>query len=109
MSWFAGSLAIWVCAATEMSEVFERMWHPFTYFMLPICGLGFMVDWLPIKYQKLALMVPMVNGCEMLRDGYFGKAVHCHYSVLYLTVWCLCLMVAGLSLLKVFARTAEPQ
>ena len=108
-AWFAASLAIFVCAATELSEVFERFWHPLTYFMLPISGLGFMVDWLPIKYQGLALLVPMVNGCEMLRDGYYGNSTRCHYSVTYLTGWCLALMLIGLVMLRVFARKAEPQ
>ena len=108
-AWFASSLAIFVCAATELSEVFERFWHPLTYFMLPISGLGFMVDWLPLKYQWLALTVPMVNGCEMLRDGYFGNTVRCHYSIAYLTGWCLGLMLIGMVMLRVFARKAEPQ
>jgi len=92
-----------------LSEVFERIWHPITYFMLPISGLAFMVDWLPQKYQKLAMAVPMVNGVEMIRDGYFGKVVRCHYSALYLVCWSLGLTLTGLTLLKIFARTVEPQ
>ena len=108
-AWFAFSLAIFVCAATELSEVFDRFWHPLTYFMLPICGLGYMVDWLPLRYQWLAMTVPMVNGVEMLRDGYFGKAVRTHYSAPYLACWNLALMFVGLTLLKVYARRAEPQ
>ncbi len=108
-AWFAMSVGIWVCACSELSEVFERIWHPITYFMLPISGLFFMVQWLPYRWQKVLELVPMVAGCEMLRDGYFGKEIHCHYSVGYLSCWCLGLTFIGLALLKVFARDAQPQ
>jgi ABC-type polysaccharide/polyol phosphate export permease len=108
MAWFAAALAIWVCAFTEMSEVFERIWHPVTYLMLPISGFAYMVDWLPLKYQGLAMKMPMVNGCEMIRDGFFGNVVRCHYSVAYFACWCLGLMLVGMTMLKIFARTVEP-
>jgi ABC-type polysaccharide/polyol phosphate export permease len=107
-AWFAFSLAIWVCAFTETSELFERLWHPVTYLMLPISGFPIMVSWLPLKYQSLALKMPMVNGCEMLRDGFFGNMVRCQYSVPYLSCWCLGLMLVGLVMLKGVARNVEP-
>ena len=108
MCWYAGSLGVFVCACSELSEVFERIWHPLTYFMLPVSGLMFMVDWLPLRIQKLAEWVPMINGVEMIRDGYFGKAVHPHYSVLYLVSWCVGLLLVGLLFLKIVTRTVEP-
>ena len=104
MAWFAVSLAIWVCAFTETSELFERIWHPATYLMLPISGFAFMVSWLPLKYQGLALKLPMVNGCEMIRDGFFGNVIRCRYSVPYLSCWCLGLSLMGLIMLKRVAR-----
>ena len=108
MAWFAASLSIWVCACTELSEVFDRIWHPLTYFMIPICGISYMVEWLPVRLQKLALCVPMVNGTEMVRGGYFGRHVHPHYSLFYMSAWCLGLMLVGLTFLKLFSRRVEP-
>jgi ABC-type polysaccharide/polyol phosphate export permease len=107
-AWFAASLAIWVCGATELSEVWDRIWHPLTYFMLPISGLGFMIDWLPLKWQRIAEMVPMWAALEIMRDGYFGNLVRCHYSILYLTTVNLVLMLTGMILIKIYCRTAEP-
>ena len=109
MAYFATGLATMVCACSELSEVFERVWHPITYFMLPISGLTYMVGWLPHQYQYLALYVPMVNGTEMIRDGYFGHYVHAKYSATYLALWSTGLLFGGLIFLKLFARRVEPQ
>jgi len=107
-AWFAASLGLLTCACSELTEVFVKFWHPITYFLLPLSGLSFMVNWLPLKYQKLALSVPTVDGTEILRDGYFGQLVHARYDLVYMSEWCLGLALAGLLLLKLFSRRVEP-
>jgi capsular polysaccharide transport system permease protein len=102
------SIGFLVGALTELSEVFERLWHPMMYFMLPISGFGFMVDWLPIKIQKLAVLIPMVNALEMIRQGFFGSKVRCHYSLFNLAVFYISFVLSGLILLKVYERRMEP-
>jgi ABC-type polysaccharide/polyol phosphate export permease len=89
--------------------VFSKFWHPITYFLLPVSGLAFMVNWIPHQYQKLALFVPTVDGTELLRQGYFGPLVHARYNLGYMSAWCLGLELVGLTLLKHFARRVEPQ
>jgi ABC-type polysaccharide/polyol phosphate export permease len=108
-AWVSASLALLLVGLTEYSDVFERLWHPIAYFMLPISGLGFMVDWLPLKWQKWAMLVPMVNGLEVMREGYFGETVRCHYSMHNLVVFCLGSMLIGLTLIKNFARQIVPE
>lgn len=51
-----------------------------------ITGAFIMVDWLPVEYQKYALIFPMVNATEMMRDGLFGNMVTTHYSIGYIFV-----------------------
>jgi len=98
MIWFTIGLGLIVGALTERSEAFERMWHIMTYLMFPLSGAVFMVEWLPPRAQELALYVPMINGVEMMRDGYYGNAVRTHYSAAYLFVVSTVMVLIGLLL-----------
>jgi capsular polysaccharide transport system permease protein len=109
LAWFAVSLGLIVGAISELSEVFERIWHVMTYLFFPLSGAVYMVDWLPKTAQKYALWVPTVHGIEMLRYGYFGNAVHPHYNPLFLILVNLVLMLVGLSLVGETSRRVEPQ
>src|SRR3984885_8088544 len=75
LAWFGASLALLIGAGTAFSEVVERLWHPAAYLLFPLSGAGFMVDWLPPGLQKFVLLLPMVHGTEILREGYFGNVV----------------------------------
>ena len=66
------------------------LWHPAAYLLFPLSGAAFMVDWLPTGMQKFVLLLPMVHGMEMLREGYFGSAVATHYDVAYMAVLLPC-------------------
>lgn len=107
--WFGAALALTIGALTERSELIEKIWHPISYLLFPLSGAAFMVDWLVPSFQKLVLLLPMVNGVELLREGYFGSAVHAHYNILYTTVFCLCLSFIGLSLAREAGRRVEPE
>jgi capsular polysaccharide transport system permease protein len=68
-----------------------------------------MVDWLPHAAQKFVLYLPMVHGVELLREGYFGSAVHAQYDIAYMAVICLCLNVLGLAMLREAGRRVVPE
>jgi len=87
MAWFGSALAIAVGAMSELSEIFERLWHPITYILVGFSGLGFLVDALPQTAQHYFLFVPMVNCLEIIRDGYFGSMFTAHFDVLYVLAW----------------------
>lgn len=63
-----------------------------------------MVDWLPPAAQKTVLMLPMVHGVEILREGYFGSVVHTHYDLAYMASVNLVLTFLGLFLLRDAAK-----
>jgi capsular polysaccharide transport system permease protein len=98
LAWFGAALALIIGAGTAYSEVVERLWHPTAYLLFPISGAMFMVDWLPSDLQRLVLLLPMVHGVEMLREGYFGPIVRTHYDVAYLTMACMIMTLLGLAL-----------
>jgi capsular polysaccharide transport system permease protein len=107
LAWFGTSLALLIGAGTAYSEIVERLWHPAAYLMFPISGAAFMVDWLPPDLQKVVLLLPMVHGTEILREGYFGNVVRTHYDVGYMTTSCLVLSLAGLYVVRETSRRVE--
>lgn len=107
LAWFGASLALLVGAATAYSEIVERIWHPTSYLLFPLSGAAFMVDWLPPAGQEAVLLLPMVHGVEMIREGYFGNAVRTHYDVGYMALCCLGLTLVGLYLVREAGRRVE--
>lgn len=109
LAWFGMSLGITVGAMSELSELVEKIWHPITYLMFPLSGAMFMVDWLPPAGQKFIMYLPMVHGIEILREGYFGSAMHAHYDIPYMAMICLVLTLFGLSLTREVGRRVTPE
>lgn len=109
LAWFGISLAITIGALSELSEIIEKIWHPATYLLFPLSGAGFMVEWLPTSVREFVLLLPMVHGVEILREGYFGNGVHAHYDIAYMSVICVCLTLFGLLLTQEVGRRVAPE
>ena len=107
LAWFGASLAMLIGAATAFSDIIERLWHPVSYILFPLSGAAFMVEWLPQDLQRFVLLLPMVNGTEILREGWFGNTVHTHYDVGYMAASCLVLSLAGMYLQLQAGRQVE--
>lgn len=108
LAWFGASLGVLIGALSIRSEVVDKIWHPMAYLIFPLSGAGFMVDWLPATAQKVILLAPMVHGLELLREGYFGSAVHAHYDLSYMAGCNLLLTFAGLAQVRYVSRKALP-
>lgn len=109
LGWFAAGLALTVGALTTWSHLVERLWHPVSYLLFPLSGAAFMVEWLPPRAQEVVLLLPMVHGVEMLREGWFGNAVRTHYDVGYMATWSLALTLVGLFLTREASRRVEAE
>jgi len=96
LAWFGAALALLVGAASNYSPLVERLWHPASYLLFPLSGAAFMVDWLPQPARELVLLLPMVHGVELLREGWFGGVVRTHYDLGYMAIANLVLTWAGL-------------
>ena len=97
---FSTAMALIIGSLTEMYEWTEKMVGPLMYFMLPVCGCFFMVDWLPGNFQQLVLYFPTVNAYEMLRGGQFGPGVPVHYDLPLVTATCFSMLAVGLLLTR---------
>ena len=68
-----------------------------------------MVDWLPKAAQDVVLILPMVHGVEMIREGFFGNVVRTHYDVGYMASCNLVMTLVGLFLARDAGERVEQQ
>jgi ABC-type polysaccharide/polyol phosphate export permease len=109
LAWFGSSLAILMGALSEQSEIIDKLWHPASYLLFPLSGAAFMVDGLPRVAQDFVLLLPMVHGVELLREGYFGSTFHAHYDIVYMALCCTALTVLGLANERKISRKVMPE
>jgi ABC-type polysaccharide/polyol phosphate export permease len=109
LAWFGFSLAIFMGAWSEQSEIVDKLWHPASYLLFPLSGAAYMVDALPKTAQEFVLLLPMVHGVELLREGYFGSTFKAHYSLGYMVVCCAFLNLLGLAKVREISRTVMPE
>lgn len=107
LAWFSASLGLLMGAATAYSEFIDRVWHIVAYLLFPLSGAVFMVDWLTPNVQKFVLLLPMVHGVEMIREGYFGNLVKPHHDMAYMAACNLALTLSGLLLIRRAADRLE--
>jgi capsular polysaccharide transport system permease protein len=106
LGWFGISLALCIGVLTERSEAFGRIWNASSFPLFTLSGAMFLVDWIPEPARSYLLWVPMINGTEMLRHGYFGNIITTYESPLYLVTVNLCLTLIGLILTKQLSEGA---
>jgi ABC-type polysaccharide/polyol phosphate export permease len=109
LAWFGFALAIFMGALSQQSEIIDKLWGPSSYLLFPLSGAGFMVDALPTAAQDFILLLPMVHGVELLREGFFGSTVKAHYNIFYMAAVCAVLTLMGLAKTRQISRTVMPE
>jgi ABC-type polysaccharide/polyol phosphate export permease len=109
LAWFGASLAIFLGALAEVSELVEKLWHPAAYLLFPLSGAAFTLDALPAQARAILMYLPMVHGVELVREGYFGSAFHAHYDVTYMAACCIALTIAALAQTRIITRKVIPE
>ena len=104
LAWFGCSLALFVGALSERADIVHVLWHPISYILFPLSGAAFSVDSLPTYFQSAVLMLPMVHGVEILREGYFGTQFQAHYDLAYMASCNLVLTLLGLTQVREVSR-----
>ncbi|MED5619496.1 ABC transporter permease [Ideonella sp. BN130291] len=107
LAWFGASLGLLLGSAMAYSELVDRVWHPTSYLLFPLSGAAFMVEWLPKPAQQVVLLLPMVHGVEMVREGFFGNTVKTHYDIPYMAAICLVMNLVGLFLARDASRRVQ--
>lgn len=106
---FGMSLAFFLGALSEDYEIIEKLWHPASYLLFPLSGAAFLVDSLPQAAQDFVLVLPMVHGVEMIREGYFGGQINAVYDAGYMTFSIMILLLLGLLQIRSIASKVVPE
>ena len=106
-TWFGIALALVIGSSAERSEIVDRLWSPFSFFLFITSGVFYLVDWLPPFAREYILWLPMVHGIELVRDGYFGRLFHAHYDMGYLLFSCMLLSFLGLAMVREAGKRVE--
>lgn len=109
LAWFGSALGIFLGSLSEVSELVEKLWHPVSYFLLPVSGAAYIVDALPKDFQEIVLILPLVHGVELVREGFFGSKIVAHYDMGYLTAINLALTLLALALTRRISREVVPE
>lgn len=109
LAWFGFSLAFFLGALSERSDVVEKLWHPAAYLLFPLSGAAFLVDVIPEPTRSWLLYLPMINGVEYLREGYFGSQFRAHYDMGYMAACNAALMILGIAQLRKVSREIVPE
>jgi ABC-2 type transport system permease protein/capsular polysaccharide transport system permease protein len=107
MGLFGMSLAIFIGTLNAKWFWVEKVWHPLSYILMPLSGAALLLDSLPKKAQDFLLLIPMVHGCECIRDGYFGSKFTAHYSPAYIIIWSIFLLLTAMLALKKISKNIE--
>lgn len=108
LAWFGSALAIALGALSHMSELVDKLWHPFSYLLFPLSGATFIVAALPQFAQDIVLWIPTVHGIEFVREGFFGTRARAIYDLGYLIPFNLVLSLVALIALRYVARRVVP-
>lgn len=106
---FGASLAFLLGSLSERFETIEKLWHPASYLLFPLSGAAFLVDALPKAAQEVILLLPMVHGVELIREGYFGTKIHAVYNIGYMATCIAVLMLVGLAQIRRIGTEVIPE
>ncbi|MDJ0979103.1 MAG: ABC transporter permease [Erythrobacter sp.] len=109
ITWFGCALAIGLGALSHMSELVDKLWHPFSYLLFPLSGAAFLVVALPQFAQDIVLWIPIVHGIEFVREGFFGSRARAIYDLGYLIPFNLVMSVVSLIALRYVSRRVVPE
>lgn len=79
MAWISFGLSLLVAGYTFDSPFLEKFVHPFSYFMVVLCGAFWQISWLPQPYREWMTWNPMVLIFEIGRYGLFDSYEATYY------------------------------
>lgn len=109
LAWFGCALALFLGAASELSEMVHKLWHPVSYLLFPLSGAAFLLSVMPPEAQKILKWLPMINGTEYLREGFFGSKIQAIYDMGYMAICNMVLTMIGLAIIRIVSARVIPE
>lgn len=101
---FTFSVSLVIAAASEMSELVEKIVPVSTYLMIPFSGAFYIVSALYPAAAAVVLWSPPVHGMEMMRFGLFGPSIDPQFDFLYPWMFIFPCTFCGLLLCRLVRR-----
>ena len=89
-----------ITAITHENRTMGRLVHPYSYFMIPLSGAFYQVQWIPHPYRDYLLWLPLPHIFELARYGMFRSGDLRFVDGQYVVAACLILIATGLVLVK---------
>lgn len=102
--WMSFAQSLIVTAISHDNKTVGRLVHVYTYFMIPLSGAFFQLEWLPASFRDALLWSPMPHIFEMARYGEFEAATDKYFDILFLTSWCMVLTLFGFISTRIMRR-----
>jgi capsular polysaccharide transport system permease protein len=102
--WLSWGQSMLIVTISHDNRTIGRLVHMYTYFMIPLSGAFFQVEWLPQPFRSYLLWSPFPHMFELARYGMFEAANLDYVDFQYLTAWSLGLTLAGLCSLRILRR-----
>lgn len=100
LAWFGLGMALTLGPLSERFPIIQKLWPLVAILLFIFSGVSFLLDTLPPQIRGWMLWLPMANGLEYLREGFFGSFFKAHYDLLYLITVNLSLTAFGLTQVK---------
>jgi capsular polysaccharide transport system permease protein len=69
--WYALGHALLITALSYENRTFERLVHPYSYFMVGLSASFFQVGWMPPIVREILGWIPLTSLFELMRYGWF--------------------------------------
>lgn len=96
MSSLSFGLSLIVTGCTFGHPTAARLVHPISYFMIPLSGAFWMMEWIPQPYRDMLSWNPMVIIFEIARYGQFRSASPDYVDFGYVITCIACITYTGL-------------
>ena len=100
MFFYSFSHSLIITAITHENRTIGRLVGPYSYFMIPLSGAFYQVEWIPHPFRDYLLWMPMPHIFELARYGMFRSANLRFFDAQYIVAACLILTAVGLVLVK---------
>ena len=96
IAWFGFGLSLLIGSLVHRAPLLQKLWVPISMLLFLCAAVIYPVDTLPQAARGYVLLLPMTNGIEYFREGYFGPVMAYHYNMWFMAVCNTALTALGL-------------
>ena len=104
MFWISLAHALIIAGISHENRTIGRLIHPYSYFMIPLSGAFFQMEWIPLPYRDWLSWVPLPHIFELMRYGQFRNTNLKYFDAQYVIGFCLVMTWLGLISVKLLRK-----